>query len=139
MTFEQSEKHLRDGIKKTAATSEESLFTELFGPTFDEKRAAEFYVGLEAAAYIADHAGIKDVNIDCRSGANIAQKIRALSATASQSPDWGMATLVECKAQRDATFLARYDSTQNWTAYVAAKTAYEEAAVAFLDTMFDHN
>ena len=139
MTFEQSEKHLRDDAKKALAASEEKLLSELFGPTFDEKRATEFYAGLEAAAFIAAYAGIKDVNIDCRSGANIAQKIRTLSATASQSPDWGITALVQYKAQRDAAFLARYDSTQGWTAYVAAKAAYEEAAVTFLDMMFDHN
>lgn len=32
--------------------------------------------GLEAAAKIAEHIGIKDVNIDCRSGSRIAHAIR---------------------------------------------------------------
>lgn len=138
MTFEHNGKHLREDAGAAQAADSEPLLAELFATESYEVRSAEFYAGLEAAAVIADHAGIKDVNIDCPSGARIAQKIRTIAKTSQQSENTKMDALMSLKAQRDLAFCARYDSTQGWTAYVAAKAAYEEAATAYLDILFDH-
>ena len=138
MTFEHSGKHLLENADGAEAADGEPLLAELFATESYGARSAEFYAGLEAAAVIADHAGIKDVNIDCPSGARIAQKIRTIAKTSQQSENAKMDVLMSLKATRDLAFCARYDSTQGWTAYVAAKTAYEEAATTYLDTVFDH-
>lgn len=138
MTFDQTNKKLNAVAGQNRAQDEARLCSELFDNMGHTARASEFYAGLEAAAIVADHAGIKDVNIDCRSGARIADKIRTFSKNSGHSENWDMATLMALKAARDAAFAVRYDSTQNWTGYVSAKTAYEEASTQFLDAVFDH-
>lgn len=130
---------MRESVKAANATDGEPLLKELFGTETHGARSAEFYAGLEAAAVIADHAGIKDVNIDCGSGARIAQKIRTVAKLSNQSETANMVAIMTLKAERDMAYCARYDSTQGWTHYVAAKAAYEEAATSYLDAIFDHH
>lgn len=92
-----------------------------------------FCSGLEMGAVIAEHAGIKDVNIQCASGSRIAQKIRAKRKLIHGDTDISFERLTRLMKDRDEKAQSQSDSLEAAMAYSEAKVVFDKTASQFVE------
>lgn len=92
-----------------------------------------FCSGLEMAAIIAEHAGIKDVNIQCASGSRIAQRIRTKRKLIHGDTDISFDRLTRLMKDRDEKAQSQSDSLEAAMAYSEAKVVFDKTASQFVE------